>query len=377
MKEILSGIFVLLISFSSIVCADDNDMFETASASVEPNVLIIFDTSGSMDDDSEYENSECEGKCSRIYVAKQAIKKVVDDYGDKTRIGLMRFNYKEGGAVVFDCTSKDNYEDMDEYKSDLKLTLEALEADGSTPLAETLGEAGRYFMQKSSLFNDGINYSDDYGDPFDLRCRNNYVILMTDGKPQHDNSDKLKSAFSGADTSDDYESSNPDNDYPYYYKKNHPRIHDISAYLYENDLRSDRGDVQNVLTYTIGFFFGDNEKEVNLLQDTADRGQGKGNNSEDDDGGIFVSARSPEDLGNAFKDFFKDIEQKDTTFESAATPISDSNKAYTDDRVYLSMFNPKSKGRWNGNIKKYKLNHNNQLCSADNDPITDSEGNIK
>jgi len=200
---------------------------------------------------------------------------------------------------------------------------------------------------------------------------------MTDGKPQLDNSDELKSAYSDADFSQDYESGNPNANYPYYYKKNHPRLHDISAYLYDNDLRNDREGVQNVLTYTIGFFFGDNDTEVNLLQDTADRGQGKDNNSGDDDGGIFVSARSPEDLGNAFKDFFKDIEHKDTTFESAATPISDSNKAYTDNKVYLSMFKPKSKGRWDGNIKKYKLNNKNQLCSVDNNRITDSEGNIK
>lgn len=375
MKKIIYSLIISVFLTATVFC-DDNALFDVTSAIIEPNVLIIFDTSGSMD---EKINTGSGHEKKKIRIAKQAIKQVINDYGATSRLGLMRFTGREGGEILVKCSVKEDYIvngtlQLDNYKNFLKGKVNSLSANGSTPLAESLAEAGRYFEHKSSLFNTTGYTSGD--DPFSTWCRKSYIILMTDGKPQFDD-DTNKLSYITA--SSDY----PKEDGNYFYDSEKPELHDVAAYLYDNDLRTGASypGKQNVTTYTIGFSLTSGSKEVKLLQDTADRGQGKGNTSKADDGGVFVSATNPQELGDAFESFFNDIAEKNTTFESASTPISDDNKAYTGDDVYLSMFKPVSGGRWNGNIKKYKLNADNQLCSPSatgaGSPIIDSNGNVK
>ncbi|HQG31993.1 MAG TPA: hypothetical protein PLA83_08695 [Deltaproteobacteria bacterium] len=51
MKKLTSAAYLVLLLIAGIpVFADDTDIFPAASSSVPPNVLIIFDNSGTMND---------------------------------------------------------------------------------------------------------------------------------------------------------------------------------------------------------------------------------------------------------------------------------------------------------------------------------------
>jgi type IV pilus assembly protein PilY1 len=86
------------LSTSPQVYADDTDIYfsdPTAGATpVQPNLMLILDTSGSMNEQVSGTNQ------SRIDVMKSAIKAILDDL-DNVNVGLMRFSHSPGGPVMF------------------------------------------------------------------------------------------------------------------------------------------------------------------------------------------------------------------------------------------------------------------------------------
>ncbi len=88
----LKIILFLLILFLSIspVFADEEDLF-SASASIEPNVLMIFDNSNSMDEDF-VGNSVCSWVTgSRSVEGRRALIDIVNTHVDAMRLGLMSY----------------------------------------------------------------------------------------------------------------------------------------------------------------------------------------------------------------------------------------------------------------------------------------------
>ena len=114
---------------------------------------------------------------SRIDVAKEVITDLINTTTG-VRFGVMRFNNDQGGRVVAECGTD---------KSTLITEIANITADGWTPLAETLAEAGLYFAGKDSWFNSGVTYTS----PMQERCQKNYIIIMTDGQPTEDIDSKL------------------------------------------------------------------------------------------------------------------------------------------------------------------------------------------
>lgn len=360
MKQILSILTLLLLATGpGTALADDTAIFGAGVINVPPNVLIVFDTSGSMgtkDVPSEYYNPDttysgsytndtvyrrtwswwqwryvydffassidnlncpdtaadlstngyvnsriygssgnyaCGGSRKYLYtgnylnydassdsvlrtridVAKEVIINLLQNTED-VNFGLMRFNRYEGGRL-----SPNGKIGTD--TSLLVNDVNSFYADGATPLAESLAEAGLYFAGKQSWYNHGISYQS----PMEYRCQKNYVIFMTDGEPTADNDPRLNSgAYINGDVIGDY-----DNDGDTGISK---RLDDVAAYLNWNDLNPSLGtagdsfEVQNVKTYTIGF-----KTNQQLLQDTAANGDGK-----------YYTANSISGLEEAFKE---------------------------------------------------------------------------
>ncbi len=78
--------------------ADDTDIYftdpTTGSSTVQPNLMLILDTSGSM-------NANVSGSTqSRVDVMKEAIKSVLDNTAN-VNVGLMRFSNSPGGPVLY------------------------------------------------------------------------------------------------------------------------------------------------------------------------------------------------------------------------------------------------------------------------------------
>ena len=402
----MAGVLCLLTVMTAAslpALADDNIIFGGSAALVEANILIIFDTSGSM-------NSRVHGRETRLDVAQQTIKGIIDDHGADNRFGIMVFHensdYNRDGVdetnggyfSAFEglypvCsvkevfirdnqgklkTGEEHQTALAAYKDYLKRFVDSLEPGGYTPLAETMAEAGLYFAGKASWFNsDDAHYPRGgvYPDsvvrayspvtdhpPMEYRCRKNYIILMTDGAPYHDEHQRLCGEYIDGQTIAGGKM---------------PRLDQVAGFLYDNDINDYFDSVdftQNIITYAIGFQGGDQ----NLLQDTADRGCGAGDTVNVNDGGLYFNAASPEDLSTAFTTIMADISRRQAMFAMPTVPLDHHSRAYAGSDVYMSMFQPTASGPWIGNLKKYRLNSRGDIVSCGGqEAIMDGSGQIR
>ena len=435
MKKWILMLAVLIISVPGMLQADDTEIYGTvASVSLEPNVLIIFDSSGSMDTDDVpgepydpvtiytgsyppdavyyrkrvwwwyvweyfapdvntlscssvqtdllaqgyargeiYSSSpyNCGGTSKRLrtgnyrnYVESgvgaprrriDIAKEVINDLINTTtgvRFGVMRFNNNAGGRVIAECGTS---------KASIISEINNIVADGWTPLAETLAEAGLYYAGEASWFNSGVTYTS----PMQERCQKNYIIIMTDGQPTEDKDAKLTSGtYINNDTIGDYDNDGTD---PGTYANNgSDYLDDVAKYLYENDCHPTLGDgtsfdKQNITTYTIGF-----QLNHQLLEDTASNG-----------GGEYYTATNYSELSEAFYQIMSSISEENAVFVAPVVPISRMNRTYAGDRIYLGFFKPQQSGRWIGNIKRYALHDDGSLYDANDAAATTPDGLIK
>lgn len=118
----------------------------------------------------------------------------------------------------------------------------------------------------------------------------------------------------------------------------------------------------SVATYTIDVY---NKKpstdQSSLLSSMATNG-----------GGRYFSAKSQDALVSALKTIFSEILAVNSTYASAALPISATNRAQNDNQVYIPVFRPDPQAlpRWYGNMKRYQLG---ALSSGKTD-LVDSNG---
>lgn len=120
-----------------------------------------------------------------------------------------------------------------------------------------------------------------------------------------------------------------------------------SRFLYSRGVEQPTGDRRFARTYTIDVFNKQqNADHTALLQNMARAG-----------GGRYFEARSETAIVDAILDIFSDIQSVNSTFASAALPISAANRTQNDNQVYIAMFrpDPDAKPRWFGNLKQYQI----------------------
>src|SRR3990170_4033412 len=174
MKRLLIAICILMV-LPIVVHAEDVEIYGTTTSEIKPNVLIIFDNSGSMNDEVQsalgYDPAitytqalACGGgsnvlcETTRVYrwrgvekiwqahttIAKRVVSELVQTT-DEVNFGLMVFNQSQGGRLAFpvsDMTTGTN-------RTDLVNIINALNGETWTPLAETHYEAMRYYSGQS------------------------------------------------------------------------------------------------------------------------------------------------------------------------------------------------------------------------------------
>lgn len=104
---------------------------------------------------------------------------------------------------------------------------------------------------------------------------------------------------------------------------------------------------QKVNTYTIDAYnYQPNAQQSELLSSMARAGGGK-----------YFTAKSESDLKTALSSIFAEIQAVNSVFASASLPISATNRAQSDNQVYIGMFrpDPTAHPRWFGNLKRYQL----------------------
>jgi type IV pilus assembly protein PilY1 len=291
---------------------------------------------------------------SRISVAKDVLTDLINTTTG-VRFGMMVFNYEQGGRVVAPCGTD---------KATLLSRVASASADGWTPLAETLAEAGLYFAGKHSWFNSGVTHTS----PMQERCQKNYIIIMTDGEPTKDRDHRLyDTSYINGDIIGDYDGDhNGGSEFDSYPDSGADYLDDVAKYLYENDCNPSMGDgtsfdKQNITTFTIGF-----KTNQSLLQRTASNG-----------GGEYFTAENYSSLTEAFGQIMSNIVEKNSVFVAPVVPISRMNRVYAGDKIYLGFFKPQQNGRWIGNIKRYALENDGTLKDAIGAEVTTPAGLIK
>jgi type IV pilus assembly protein PilY1 len=278
---------------------------------------------------------------TRLEVAQEAVADLINSTGN-IDFGMMIFNRDQGGNLV---------QPIGTDKTTLVNAVNGITTNLYTPLAETLAEAGLYFAGKASKFNTGVSYTS----PIEYRCQKNYVILMTDGEPTSDTAmvnQKYIDSSSPVLVDGGVAGS---------------LLDDIAYYLRNTDLLPAMGvddeqfEKQTVTTYTIGF-----KSEQTLLESTALRG-----------GGQYYTAQDSSALQEAFESIIDSILEINATFVAPTVPPSDENQMFAGDRIYFGLFKPKQSGRWQGNLKAFKLDDTGEILDANDQPALNADGTFK
>jgi len=221
--------------------------------------------------------------------------------------------------------------------SALTTAIQGMLATTWTPLSETMVEVWLYFKGDDNSFYRGARYDS----PIQYYCQKNFIILITDGEPTMDWTFPdwvLRDIAGQYDPTP--QSGNSNN--PYY-------LDGVAWYLNVNDARANLAGVQNVLTYPIGF-------SINhpLLERTAFKG-----------GGLYFTADNAEQLTDALQKVIIDISNKSFSFTSPSVPAV---RTVYDNIIYLTSFEPNETPFWKGDVKAYRL-------EADGTLNVDSGGN--
>jgi len=339
---------------------------------IEPNVMLLLDTSGSMAWDL------CTGCGSRLQVMKVIATALVQD-NDDIRFCLARFRYDQGGTILSECGSSNA------NIQEIVTNIAALPALGGTPLAEAYYEVINYFAGKSPKY---INLGEDsrnddnlyvsqidnkYVSPVQYRCQKNYAIVLTDGAPSLDyhypgfsTTDRNYGNFSsywgpttGPEANYDEVNNDGGSGGVFYF------LDDMAKYAWDTDLRINGQDgastdltgasfdssdfpPQNLATFTVAFTLTDPSSEVSMLKAAASYGEG-GNGTADST--RFLNANNSAALTAAFQSAIDQIvDENRTTTEATANSDLLSSAATT--YVFQTQF---TSNKWTGELIGYQF----------------------
>ena len=452
--------FALACMASPALGGSDLDVF-IAGSNVQPNVLIQFDNSGSMNDGLPYDpattysgpsspttiydrcqtfntnctckktqttwkvhtstcgyvdadldgqddrapsyvkignrrNYEASGSGSKLSIAKSVIDGLLQDpANNNVRFGLEVLN---GSYIPSDFTKASQltlyHNDTSVLKavvgtdhSSLRTIVANLTAISGTPLANRTIAAGRYFK------HDGYFSG---ADPIQYSCQRNFLVIMTDGRPQAEGDTALGGSspfpLGGANASGEFkyienwlgtpydkngdgrepdvahfnppagcDQDSPDEEPCEYQNGGSDYLDDVCKVLLENDLRPDMSGEQALVTYTIGFSVANG-----LLQRCASQGGGK-----------YFTANSADELADSFRQTLNAIVSETESFVAPVVPVSQTTRTQSGDRLYIALFRPRDNSlRWPGNLKKYRVSDSGQLLDATGGPATNADGDI-
>ena len=184
-------------------------------------------------------------------------------------------------------------------------------------------------LSHSDCETERIEGTATYKTPIKYECQDNHIVFLSDGSPSRWALDEVSSPYFGS-TGSCAGSGNGKCGV------------EILDYLHNNDQIDDAtlGDDQKITTHTIGFNFAGST----YLQDLATAG-----------GGGFYEATTAAQLATVFTEIFADVLATPTTFVAPAVTINTFNRLSHRDELYFALFEPDDSPRWNGNLKRYRL----------------------
>ncbi len=300
---------------------------------------------------------------SRLEVVQEVASNLINDISG-VNVGLMRYSNNggsgdaeaEGGMVSHEVVA------VEDARSDLIASIMSNTADGATPLSETLYEAHQYFSGDPVFF--GVNSQIRPGEPFpsvpesrrpadpnlylgptNQSCQKSFIVYLTDGQPNRDNSadNEIEGLLNGSCDGTGFGRC----------------LDDLAGYMFQNDLRDDVPGEQNVTLYTIGF--GEEVAGTTFLNDAAAGG-----------GGQNFFAGDTATLTTVLTNIVSEILTDSTSFVAPAVAVNAFNRTETLSDLYISVFEPTDTFHWPGNLKKYRLEEAG-IVDADGEPAVDPD----
>ncbi len=270
----------------------------------------------------------------------------------------------------------------------LKEIVRGLSPGGYTPIVDTLYEAARYYrgepvlyglrrgsgasgtaVQQSTRVSHSASYingkverpggcretnlsslaciteeivadggTPTYVTPIDTACQSSFIVLLTDGIANHNNSANLIKSLTGTSACQTRLSDGSA------VRADEACGLDLVRFLQEQDQLPPSSPsavpgANKITTYTIGFNIS-----TQWLRDLATAGGGK-----------FFTADTTESLVSVFQQIFAEVLSQNTSFAAPSLSVNAFNKLFHRNEVYFSLFKPSDTARWAGNVKKYRV----------------------
>lgn len=270
-------------------------------------------------------------------------------------VGLMQFNKDQGGPVVH------AMEDISTARPGMIDAINALAPFDNTPLAETLYEAGLYYRGAAVDFGNRQGPpnsvdaartapgSDTYKSPLEAGCQRNFVVMLTDGEPTKD--EDANGRIVAQPNFADLVGAQCDGS-----GEGHC-LDDEAEYLFKADLSNSLPDVQNVVTYTIGFIV-----DLPILKSTAERG-----------GGEYFTADDTASLSSVLTSIVSSILDTQATFTAPTVSVNSFNRTRNLNDIFVAVFQPSGDTHWPGNLKKYRIDPvDGTIMDANGQPAVDA-----
>jgi type IV pilus assembly protein PilY1 len=283
----------------------------------------------------------------RIDIVKQVLTTIFSSISG-VKVGVERFNDREGGTII------QGLIDIDTNRAQALAAVDSLTPEDHTTIAESLYESALYWhglpAEFAEIDGDNENFTDhailvdpskgageqEYIQPELNECAKNFNVLLSDGRAGgNDNQTPALTptlpgftAVTGRTACDD-----PLDDDGYC-------MDDIAELLRNTDIDpvTIDGD-QYVTTHTVGF-----NTDTENLRSTAERG-----------GGNYYLADDGPSLAAAFLEIVSVIADRDLSFVAPAVSVNAFNRTQNLNDLYLTVFKPKARVHWPGNLKKYRL----------------------
>jgi type IV pilus assembly protein PilY1 len=292
---------------------------------------------------------------TRLQIVQDVVNSIVGNLRN-VNVGIMRFNGDNGGSVIAPL------ENVDTAATRIKSAVDGLFPDGTTPLAETLYEAGQYLAGRAVDFGNfdpvrsvasarlgGSPAGALYNSPITAACQKNFIVLLTDGEPNNDSDADAKIAGL-PDFAQTLGQAQCDG------TGDGACLDDMAEYLFKHDINPNLPGIQNVVVSTIGFTV-----DAQILADTARRG-----------GGQYFLADDTASLSAVLTELVRGVIERTASFSSPLVSVNVFNRTQTVDDAFISLFQPSGTAHWPGNLKKYRF-LNGQLVGRNGLPAIDPD----
>ena len=293
----------------------------------------------------------------KIDLMKDATEALVEGITN-ANVGMMRFNGGSGGYII------EAVGDVDagSHRADLTAGIDAFVAGGSTPLTETLYESYLYLSGGVEDYGYVGSATDDdafvggtassggtYLSPIDDQCESNHVVLLTDGQPTSDTGANSEiNALPGVSCSTSGGLADGGSSC----------LDELAGYMSQNEVKSDV-DNSTVTTHTVGFDVDSTLQS--FLEVVAQAG-----------GGASYEVDSADSILNAFQSIILSIFTGASTFVAPAVTVNAFNQLQHRDEIYFAIFEPDSGPRWQGNVKKFKIEADGDVIDSANNTAVDT-----